>query len=125
MEPKNTIKLAVVNSHPIQYFAPLYAYLQASGQFEVSALYASDFSLRGARDPGVGQTVTWDIDLLRGYDAVFLGERSKQRVPAGFFSLVAPEIWREIRSGSYDAILLHGHNYAANGLALVAAKTRG
>jgi glycosyltransferase involved in cell wall biosynthesis len=121
----NKVRLAIVNSHPIQYYAPLYAYLHASGQFDVSALYCSDFSLRGARDPGFGQEVAWDIDLLSGYNAVFLGARARERVPGGFFSLVAPEIWKQVRSGGYDAVLLHGHNYAANMLALIAAKTRG
>jgi len=45
-------RLAVLNSHPIQYFAPLYAYLNRDAGLEVTALYCSDFSLRGAVDPG-------------------------------------------------------------------------
>ena len=44
---KNKIRIAIVNSHPIQYFAPLYAYLNASDSLEITALYCSDFSLRG------------------------------------------------------------------------------
>ncbi len=56
--------LAVVNSHPIQYFAPLYAYLCRDPSLKVTALYCSDFSLRGAVDPGFKQAVTWDVDLL-------------------------------------------------------------
>jgi glycosyltransferase involved in cell wall biosynthesis len=118
-------RIAVVNSHPIQYFAPLYAYLNRSPVLEVTALYCSDYSLRGATDPGFKQQVTWDVDLLCGYQAVFLGERARTRIPRGFWSLVVPEVWREVRSGKYDAVILHGHNYAANFLALLAAKTKG
>ncbi|MFZ1548065.1 MAG: glycosyltransferase family 4 protein [Candidatus Nitrotoga sp.] len=118
-------RIAVLNSHPIQYFAPLYAYLNASEDFDITALYCSDFSLRGAQDPGFGQNVTWDLDLLAGYRAVFLGERAKTRTPGGFWSLVCPEVWREVRSGRYDALILHGHNYAVNLLALLSAKTAG
>jgi glycosyltransferase involved in cell wall biosynthesis len=121
----NRVRIAVVNSHPIQYFAPLYAYLNASEDIEVTALYCSDFSLRGGNDPGFNRPVTWDIDLMAGYRPVFLGERSKVRVPGGFFSLIAPEIWREVRSGKYDVLLLHGHAHAANLIALLAAKTKG
>lgn len=123
--PQSPLRIAVLNSHPIQYFAPLYAYLNASEDFEITVLYCSDFSLRGGRDPGFGQNVTWDLDLLAGYRAVFLGERAKARTPGGFWSLVCPEVWREVRSGRYDALILHGHNYAVNLLALLAAKTAG
>lgn len=120
----SVLRLAVVNSHPIQYFAPLYAYLSRNPLLEVTALYGSDFSLRGAIDPGFKQKVTWNIDLLSGYRSVFLGEAAKKRTPSGFWSLVCPQIWSEIRSGRYDAVLLHGYNYAVNILALLAAKTK-
>jgi len=118
-------RIAVVNSHPIQYFAPLYAYLNAAPDLDVTALYLSDFSLRGGRDVGFGQDVTWDLDLLAGYRSVFLGNAARTREPAGFFSLIAPQVWNEVRSGRYDVVWLHGHNYAANHLALMAAKTAG
>jgi glycosyltransferase involved in cell wall biosynthesis len=117
--------LAVVNSHPIQYFAPLYAYLNCDPALEVTALYCSDFSLRGAIDPGFKQAITWDVDLLTGYRSVFLGEEAKQRTPGGFWSLICPQVWSEIRGGHYDAVLLHGYSYAVNVLALLAAKTKG
>jgi glycosyltransferase involved in cell wall biosynthesis len=119
---KKATRIAVLNSHPIQYFAPLYAYLNASADLEVTALYMSDLSIRGGKDPGFGREVKWDVDLLRGYRSVFLGKSARERTPGGFWSLVAPEVWREIQSGRYDAVWLHGHNYAANLIALAAAK---
>ena len=67
-------RIAVLNSHPIQYFAPLYAYLNAAPDLEVTALYLSDFSIRGGKDAGFGRDVKWDLDLLAGYRSVFLGE---------------------------------------------------
>ena len=118
-------RVAVVNSHPIQYFAPLYAYLNRDPALELTALYCTDISLRGGMDPGFGQAVKWDVDLLAGYASVFLGENARQRVPGGFWSLVCPELWAEVRSGRYDAVWLHGYAYAADLLALMAAKSRG
>lgn len=118
-------KVAVVNSHPIQYFAPLYSYLSRSIDMEVTALYCSDSSLRGGMDPGFKQEITWDVDLLSGYRAVFLGKKAKTREPRGFFSLICPEIWGEVRRGGYDAIWLHGYGYAAYVLAFLAAKSAG
>src|SRR5262249_44642650 len=118
-------RIAVLNSHPIQYFAPLYAYLNAASDLEVTAFYLYDFSIRGGRDAGFGREIKWDVDLLAGYPSVFLGHAARTREPAGFWSLIAPKVWSELRSGRYDVLWLHGHNYAANLLALLAAKSRG
>jgi glycosyltransferase involved in cell wall biosynthesis len=117
--------IAVVNSHPIQYFAPLYAYLNAASDLEVTALYCTDASLRRKRVTDFGQSFVWDIDLLDGYQAKFLGPRARIRNARGFFSLIVPEIWTEIRSGKYEAVIIHGHKYAVYWLALLAAKLSG
>jgi glycosyltransferase involved in cell wall biosynthesis len=119
------IRVAVLNSHPIQYFAPLYARLNEEPALEVVALYCTDFSVRGAKDRGFGRAVKWDVDLFQGYRAVFLGERSTRRTPSGFWSLIVPEVWREVRNGGYDVLWLHGYAYAACLIAFLAAKSRG
>ena len=49
--------------------------------------------------------VKWDLDLLAGYRSVFLGEAARTREPEGFWSLVAPQVWNELRSGRYDVRL--------------------
>lgn len=118
-------RVAVVNTHPIQYFGPLYAALNQDPSLEVTALYASDFSLRGGMDRGFGHQVKWDVDLLAGHRSVFLGPKARRRVPSGFWSLICPEVWTEIRSGRYDAVWLHGYAHAVDLLAFFAAKSRG
>ena len=59
-------RIAVLNSHPIQYFAPLYAYLNTAPDLEVTALYLSDCSIRGGKDAEFGRDVKWDIDYEPG-----------------------------------------------------------
>ena len=117
--------VAFVNTHPIQYFAPLYAYLNRTDEFSITALYLSDFSLRGSLDRGFGQTVKWDVDLLSGYDARFIKGASLRNEPAGFFSIVAPDIWREVSRGCFDAFVVHGHTPAAMLIAVAAARWAG
>jgi glycosyltransferase involved in cell wall biosynthesis len=117
-------RIAVINSHPIQYFAPLYRFLNAAPDLDVTAIYLSDVSIRGGNDTGFGRDVKWDLDLLEGYRSVFIGS-AHSRVPRGFWSLIAPSICEEVRSGRYDVLWLHGHNYAANIMALMAAKLAG
>lgn len=119
------LRVAFVNTHPIQYFAPLYAYLNRTGRFDATALYLSDFSIRGGLDKGFGRTVTWDVDLLGGYTAEFMGKAAGRRRIGGFFSMVAPELWAAIRHGGYHAVVIHGHSLAAHHVALAAARSAG
>ena len=119
------VRIAVLNSHPIQYFGPLYAYLNQAPDLEVTALYLSDFSVRGAKDSEFGREVKWDIDVLTGYPPVFVGEAAHKREVGGFWSLIAPQLWSELRSGRYDVLWTHGHGYAANFVAIAAAKSIG
>lgn len=118
-------RIAFLNSHPIQYKAPLYAYLNSARDLDVTALYMSDLSIRGASDPGFRHHVKWNLDLLDGYRPIFLGKAARRRTLGGFFSVIAPEVWAEVRKGQYDALIIHGHNYVANHLALAAARSIG
>ena len=123
---KRKLRVAVLNTHPIQYFAPMYAYMTTRmPDIELTVLYCSDFSLRGAVDEGFAKPVTWDIDLLSGYQYLYLGEAATRRTPGGFWSMIVPELWRHIRSGGYDALWLHGYGYAACWVAMLAAKSIG
>jgi glycosyltransferase involved in cell wall biosynthesis len=70
--------LAVIETHPIQYHAPVYRALQAKFNVPVTAIYGSDFSARRYRDREFATDVAWDVDLLGGYSHVFLS-----RVGAG------------------------------------------
>jgi glycosyltransferase involved in cell wall biosynthesis len=119
------LRVAFVNTHPIQYFAPLYAYLNQTGVFAVTALYLSDFSVRGSLDAAFGQVVKWDVDLLSGYDVRFVEGAGIRNEPAGFFSIIAPQIWREVSRGGFDALVVHGHTPAVALIAVAAAKWAG
>ena len=97
------IRVAFVNTHPIQYFAPLYAYLNQTDDFSITAIYLSDYSIRGSKDHGFGQDVKWDIDLLEGYEPCFLPGAEARGEVKGYFSIVAPDLWSAIQSGDFDA----------------------
>jgi glycosyltransferase involved in cell wall biosynthesis len=116
------LRVAFVDTHPIQYFAPLYAYLNRSADLAITALYLSDFSIRGAPDRGFGRSVKWDLDLLSGYEVRFVGGAERRNEPSGFFSIAAPAVWREVRAGAFDALVVHGHTPIAMLIAAAAAK---
>jgi glycosyltransferase involved in cell wall biosynthesis len=122
MNTVSKLRVAFVNTHPIQYFAPLYAYLNRTGLFAITALYLSDFSVRGSLDAAFGQPVKWDVDLLSGYDVRFVAGADLREEPKGFFSVIAPQIWREVCRGGFDALVVHGHTPAAALIAVAAAR---
>src|SRR6187551_2470915 len=64
--------LAAIQTHPIQYHAPVYRVLQERWGVPVTAVYGSDFSVAGYRDGEFKTTFSWDTDLLSGYSSVFL-----------------------------------------------------
>jgi glycosyltransferase involved in cell wall biosynthesis len=64
--------LAIIETHPIQYHAPVYRALQSTFGVPVTAIYGSDFSVEGYRDQEFGATFAWDTDLLSGYRQLFL-----------------------------------------------------
>lgn len=123
--PGSRRRVAFLNSHPIQYFTPLYAYLNRSEDIEAVPIFMSDFSVRGAMDPGFGTAVRWDIDLLAGFDPVFLPGAAQRGMEPGLLRMLVPQVWREIRTGGYDALVFHGHGYGANHVAMLAAKSTG
>ena len=115
-------RIAFLHTHPIQYFAPLYQHLNRHWDASITALYLSNYSMRGGADRGFGRHVKWDIDLIDGYEARFVRGAERRSEPSGFFSIVAPPLWREIQSGGFAALIVHGHTPAAMVLAVAAAK---
>jgi glycosyltransferase involved in cell wall biosynthesis len=73
--------LAVIETHPVQYHAPVYRAVQEHFGIPVTAIYGSDFSVAGYRDAEFGATFAWDTDLLSGYASVFLSRSAPGTTP--------------------------------------------
>jgi glycosyltransferase involved in cell wall biosynthesis len=101
--------LVVVETHPIQYHAPVYRMLEEKFSVSVTAIYESDFSVAGYRDAEFGSTFSWDTDLLEGYHSVFLS-RSANGVPRGATS--APGLAKALSEANPSAVLLVGYSPA-------------
>ena len=84
--PHSTIKLAIVCSHPIQYFAPLFRNLAGQAEIDVTVFYTSRQSAEPRVDPGFGQVVRWDIPLLEWYNYQFLPNRRLPTLGPGWQS---------------------------------------
>lgn len=117
-------KLGVIETHPIQYHAPVYRVLQQELGVSVTAIYGSDFSVAGYRDAEFGATFRWDTDLLSGYDAKFLtrvadgGARAAEQVSAR-------GLREQLRAANPDAVMLVGYSPRFHRDAFFAARRGG
>lgn len=114
-----------LNSHPIQYFAPLYRYLTEKG-VALEVLYCSGEAAAGKFDREFGQEVQWDIPLLEGYTHRFLKNRgiyppSSKR----FLSLVNVGIVGYLFRRKRATLVIHSWQYATDLLAIVFGKLAG
>jgi glycosyltransferase involved in cell wall biosynthesis len=114
-----------INSHPIQYFAPLYKYMNAHG-VKTKAWYCSDESIKGGLDVQFGVDVKWDIPLLEGYEYKFFKNQSwKPSHFNGFFGLINLGMIRELFRVPKSVIVVHGYHYLTHMLVLMFAKLSG
>ena len=103
--------LAVIETHPVQYRAPVYRELESRLGIPVTAIYGSDFSVVGYRDKEFGASFRWDTDLLEGYGSRFLssvargGARELDAISAAGLRTALCETMP-------SAILLTGHSPA-------------
>lgn len=118
--------VAVLNSHPIQYFAPLYRRLAAEPDIELTVYFGSRAGLDTYRDQGFGgETFAWDLPLVDGYDHVFVPNLRSKHEPGGFWSLLNAGVVGELHRRQFDALWIHGHAYAYYLLGVLGAKLAG
>ena len=119
-------RLAILNSHPIQYFAPLYRRLAQEPDIDLTVYFGDDWGTKASFDPGFGQEIVWDVPLTEGYKHKFLPNwRRNGSINQGFWGLLNFSIFNELRRGQYDALIVHGYAYATHLFALLAARLLG
>jgi glycosyltransferase involved in cell wall biosynthesis len=100
-----------INSHPIQYFAPMYKYMNEQG-VKTSCWYCSDASIKGGFDQEFGVKITWDIPLLDGYEYRFFKNNARNPSPEnGFFGLVNLSMLRSLAKAPRSLVVVHGWHY--------------
>ena len=119
-------RVAFVHTHPIQYFAPFYAYLNRTDDLQGVPIYLTAHGVdRPEIDPGFGQAIKWDVDLLTGTDPIFVNGARERTSAVNATRLLAPSLINIIRRGNFDALVLAGHRTRANYVAFLAARSAG
>lgn len=103
-------QLLIFETHPVQYHAPVYRYLQTELGVPVTVVYGSDFSVAGYRDAEFGATFSWDTDLLSGYRALFLtrAQPNNSHAPESLTDTGMASSLAQIQPG---AVLITGYGF--------------
>jgi len=101
-------RFAVVISHPIQHYSPLFRAIAQLPGLHVKVFYLCDHGIRESYDPGFGQSFAWDIPLLDGYEYEFLRPGfSPKRF--GFLETDSPLLAPHLDNFRPHAIWIHGY----------------
>lgn len=102
-------KLAIITTHPIQYYAPLFQLL--TKKINIKIFYTAGNASLEKYDIGFKQKVKWDIDLLSEYEYEFLENTAKSKGSHNFFGIKNPDAIAKINAYHPDAILVYGWSY--------------
>lgn len=107
---KTAPRLAIVASHPVQYYAPWFRVLAAS-RAELRVFYLWDGGVVARHDPGFGREISWDLDLLSGYDHEFVPNAAARPGTDHFNGLDNPSLAGRLRLWKPDAVLVFGYGW--------------
>ena len=107
-------RLAIVVSHPIQYYAPLYRRLAARSDLAIKVFFTWHCGERKIRDRGFGEAFAWDIDLTDGYDFEGIPNVASDPGTHHFLGLRNPGLFPTIMSWRPDAAHVTGWAWASH-----------
>lgn len=104
-------RLAIITTHPIQYYAPVFRLLSERGNILIKVFYTWE---RGSEqyDEGFGKVVSWDLPLLKGYEYEYVSNNGNRR--KGFWDIKNPALNDNIKNWNADVILVFGWNYLSH-----------
>ena len=115
------VGIAYLTAHPVQYQAPLLRRIAAEPGLRLKVFFASDLTSRRFMDPGFKREISWDTELLHGYDYEFLPALgSTDRI-----SMARPlsvGLGSRLRAGNFSALWVHGYMRLHHWAAFISAK---
>jgi glycosyltransferase involved in cell wall biosynthesis len=109
MSTAQPLRLAVVLSHPTQYYSPWFRWVQAETKLQLRVFYLWDFGIAAHRDPKFQTTFRWDVDLLSGYESEFIPNVARDRGTHHVRGLNNPEITARLAAWGPSAVLMFGY----------------
>ena len=107
-------KLAIIATHPVQYYAPLFALLAKEPGVELKVFYTWSQKQVDGYDPDFKINIAWDIPLLEGYDHTFVPNTAKRPGAHHFMGIVCSLLIEEIEQWGATQLLVFGWNFHAH-----------
>lgn len=108
------MKLAIITTHPIQYYAPVFKLLGERQRVAVKVFYTLGQYATDLPDKGFKQSVNWDLPLLDGYEFEWLKNTANSPGSHHFKGIVNPDGISRIKQYQPDALLVFGWAYYAH-----------
>jgi len=108
------MKLAIITTHPIQYYAPVFKLLHQRKKIEIKVFYTLGKSDNAKFDPGFGKEISWDIPLLEGYPFEWMDNIAQHPGTRHFRGIITPALNARIAVWKADAILVQGWAYSGH-----------
>jgi glycosyltransferase involved in cell wall biosynthesis len=108
------IRVAIIVSHPIQYYAPLYRRLAVRDDLRIKVFFTWHAAQRPQHDPGFGRDVAWDIPLTQGYEYELVPNVSSRSGSDHFWGLRNPQLCARVLEWKPDAVHITGYAYASH-----------
>jgi glycosyltransferase involved in cell wall biosynthesis len=116
-------RLAILASHPVQYFVPIYRRLAKDPRIALDVLYCSDYGVRAQYDKQFDRKILWDVDLTADYPHRFLVNISPISDTFNPLHAINPSAFLHLLRG-YDALWVNGYVYPSNWFAIAGAALR-
>ena len=105
------IKIAIVVSHPIQHFCPMYASWAKNESIKLKVFFASNIGLVSYQDPNFGKEIKWNNLYLDDFDHCFLNGNNPLDVDKNLDALCLEQ---ELNSFSPNLVIQYGWVYKFN-----------
>tara|TARA_R110002073_G_scaffold56906_2_gene144981 strand:+ start:19719 stop:20888 length:1170 start_codon:yes stop_codon:yes gene_type:complete len=102
-------RLAIVVSHPTQYYSPWFRFIAETTSIELRVFYLWNFGIGITTDPKFERQIKWDIPLLDGYDSTFVENRASDPGTHHFRGLDNPSLSNEVTDYAPQSILVFGY----------------
>jgi glycosyltransferase involved in cell wall biosynthesis len=109
------MRIAVVSTHPIQYYAPLFRFMAKEPGVELKVFYTWSQSELGSKfDVDFGKIIEWDIPLLDGYAFEFIDNISNDPGVHHFNGINNPNLNKSIAIWKPEFVLVIGWNFKSH-----------
>lgn len=111
---ENKKRLAIVVTHPVQYYAPLFKLLHERNSVDLKVFYTRSPAAEDHYDSGFNQVIEWDLPLLNGYPYEWVPNTSKAPSANYRKGIVNPSLLTRVLAYAPDAVLIFGWSYVSH-----------